>query len=95
MATARYAPGDRVRVRRDAPAGHHRTPWYVKGKTGWVDALYGAFRNPETLAYGGSGVPERALYRVQFNQADTWENYGGSPNDKVCVDIYEHWLEPA
>ena len=32
---------------------------------------------------------------VAFNQGDVWGEYQGGPRDKVVVDIYEHWLEPA
>ena len=53
------------------------------------------FHNPESRAYGGSGLPKQPLYMVQFEQAVVWERYLGLPGDKVCVDIYEHWLEPA
>ena len=90
-----YRPGDRVRVRRDSPDGHHRTPGYVKGKAGWVVSVCGAFLNPESLAHGGSGTPKQPLYRVEFQQVELWDSYSGSPRDKSHVDIYEHWLEPA
>ena len=53
------------------------------------------FHNPESRAYGGSGLPKQPLYRVEFDQVAVWGRYLGSSGDKVCVDIYEHWLEPA
>ena len=92
---ARFKPGDRVRIRADNPPGHVRTPAYVRGKIGWVEAVHGAFRNPESLAYGGDGLPKQPLYRVGLNQTDLWDGYGTSPRDKLYLDIYEHWLEPA
>ena len=91
----RYAPGDRVRVRDDTPDGHHRTPWFIKGKTGRVLVVCGVFRNPESLAHGGDGQPERALYRVEFAQADVWPDYAGPATDSIAVDLYDHWLERA
>ena len=91
----RYGAGDRVAVREDSPPGHHRTPWYVKGRTGLVTAVYGAFPNPESRAYGGSGLPKQPLYRVEFAQSDVWSSYRGPSGDKIYVDIYEHWLEPV
>ena len=91
----RYQAGDAVVVRVDHPLGHYRTPDYVKGKTGQVVALCGVFKNPESLGHGGSGLPQKPLYRVEFSQADVWEDYAGPNDDKVLVDIYEHWLEPA
>lgn len=91
----KYKPGDRLRVRSDPPPGHVRTPAYIRGKTGWVESLHGEFRNPESLAYGGQGLPKQPLYMVSFHQTEVWDKYGASPRDKVFVDIYEHWLEPA
>ena len=91
---AKYKPGDPVTVRADTPLGHHRTPWYVKGKFGRVEALHGEYRNPESLAYGGSGLPKQPLYRVEFAQADIWDGYKGPAIDTICLDIFEHWLEP-
>ena len=93
-AGARFAPGDAVRVRNVEKEGHDRTPGYTKGKPGRVAEVLGAFPNPEGLAYGGDGLPEMPLYKVGFRQADLWEGYGGSPEDALFIDIYEHWLHP-
>ena len=92
---ARYQPGDRVQVRTGSPLGHIRTPAYIQGKTGLVSTVYGQFPDPESLAHGGSGLPEQTLYRVEFDQAHVWDGYQGSPSDKLWIDIYERWLEPA
>lgn len=93
--TARFKRGDRVRVRASSPAGHIRTPQYVQGKTGWVEAIQGAFRNPESLAYGGDGLPKQPLYLVRVPQSQLWGRYAGSEQDQLLLDIYEHWLDPA
>jgi nitrile hydratase subunit beta len=90
----KFEPGDRVRVRTDDRPGHIRTPYYIRGKIGWVERVYGEFLNPESLAYGRDGLPRCTLYLVAFNQADVWEKTTAS-KDKVLVDIYEHWLDPA
>jgi protein involved in polysaccharide export with SLBB domain len=92
---ARYRPGDRVRIRIGSPPGHFRTPAYIQGKTGVVAAVHGAFPNPESLAYGGDGLPEQVLYQIRFEQPQVWEHYRSAPQDKLFIDIYEHWLEPA
>jgi nitrile hydratase len=89
----KFRPGDPVRVLNEDRPGHIRTPYYVRGKTGWIERVYGDFLNPESLAFGGDGLPKRTLYLVAFNQADVWEQCKGT-NDKVLVDIYEHWLQP-
>ena len=90
----RFSPNDRVRVRVGSPPGHFRTPAYVQGKTGEVIALCGRFRNPESLAHGGDGLPEQPLYRVRFSMTDLWDDYAGPPSDQLLIDVYEHWLDP-
>ena len=88
-------PGTAVRVRADNPPGHIRTPSYVRGKTGWIERVHGEFRNPESLAYGGNGLPRQTLYMVGFKQMDLWpERYAELASDTLYVDIYGHWLEP-
>ena len=84
-----------MRVRVDYPSHHFRTPAYIQGKLGRVDALCGIFPNPESLAHGDSGLPHKPLYRVEFPQTEVWAEYHGSAVDTVLVDIYEHWLDPA
>ena len=91
----RFRAGDRVRVRLADPPGHIRTPFYVRGKTGWIERYHGDYPNPEELAYGHDGRPARPLYQVGFQQADLWQEYGAMRPDKLYVDLYEHWLEPA
>ncbi len=77
-----FVPGQKVRVARREHRGHHRTPSYLKGREGVVERYHGSFTNPETRAYGETGLPERELYLVRFD-------------DGVYADIYEHWLEEA
>jgi nitrile hydratase len=93
--SAIFAIGQTVRVRRAFPPGHVRTPHFVRGKTGVIESVAGHYANPEELAYGRDGRPERALYRVRFDQSELWPDYGGPAGDSAVVDLYEHWLEPA
>lgn len=90
-----YRPGQRVRVEAREHAGHHRTPAYLKGKTGTVERVYPAFRNPETRAYGDDGLPKQPLYLVGFAQRDVWPDYGGHVDDRLYADVFEHWLQEA
>jgi nitrile hydratase len=90
-----FAPGERVTVSARPLDGHHRVPAYLKGRTGVVDRVQGSFRNPETRAYGGDGLPERLLYLVGFAQTDLWPDYRGAAGDRLLFDAYEHWLEKA
>lgn len=98
--SARYGVGERVRVQDWDPPNeprkpHLRTPFYIRGKTGEVERICGEFRNPEALAYGEDGLPKQPLYRVRFDQTHVWPDYAGPPQDKVEIEIFEHWLEPA
>ncbi len=90
-----YAAGMRVTVSPRLHDGHHRTPAYVKGRTGIVERVHRSFTNPETRAYGSDGLPEQRLYLVGFDQAELWDGYRGRTSDRLYVDLFEHWLEPA
>jgi nitrile hydratase subunit beta len=90
-----FEPGERVRILSSEKPGHVRTPGYIKGKEGWIEALIGEFPNPEELAYGFSGLPERPLYKVGFKQSDLWDDYEGPAEDCLYADVYEQWLEPG
>jgi nitrile hydratase subunit beta len=93
--SARFAPGDEVAVRLAFPVGHIRTPVYVRGHRGLIERICGVFGNPESLAYGGDGLPKQPLYRVRFGQSELWPDYAGAARDHIEVEIYEHWLEPV
>ena len=92
---AKFKPGDNVRIRVGSPPGHFRTPSYVQGKTGQVEAIQGEFRDPESLAYGKDGLPKKFLYLVSLDQTHVWNTYSASSRDRLFIDIYEHWLEPV
>jgi nitrile hydratase subunit beta len=90
-----YRAGQRVRVATRLHEGHHRTPGYVKGKIGSVERVHASFTNPETRAYGADGLPKQPLYLVGFSQRDVWPDYRGQGDDRIYVDVFEHWLEEA
>ena len=94
-ATARFRPGDRVRVRTAYPPGHVRTPYYCRGHVGVIERLCGAFANPEELAYNRPGLPAQPLYRVRFEALELWPDYREDPSDVVEIELYQHWLEDA
>jgi nitrile hydratase len=91
----RFNIGDKVRVKIAVPPGHRRTPMYIRGKTGEIERICGAYPNPEELAYGFDGLPLKVLYRVRFAQKHVWENYSGPANDIIEMEIFEHWLDAA
>lgn len=92
---ARFKVGEKVRVMKAYPPGHIRTPFYIRGHTGVVERICGAFPNPEELAQMRDGLPAKPLYRVRFRQKEVWPDYRGPDGDVVEIEIYEHWLEPA
>ena len=93
-ATGRFRIGDRVVVRERFPAGHIRTPFYIRGKRGIVADAMGEFPNPEIAAVSGDTDERVSLYRVRFLQHDAWPAYQGPTTDTLDVEIYDHWLEP-
>lgn len=95
MPESRYKPGDRVKVLKAYPPGHIRTPYYIRGCTGEVERVCGAFPNPEELAMMRDGQPAQPLYRVRFRQKEVWPDYAGSERDVLEVEIFQHWLDPA
>ena len=92
---ARYKVGEKVRVMKAYPPGHIRTPFYIRGHTGTIERVCGAFPNPEELAQMRDGLPAQPLYRVRFRQKDVWPDYRGPDGDVVEIEIYQHWLEKA
>lgn len=90
----RFLPGAVVRVKNGPAPGHIRTPWYLRGKTGRVERICGAFGNPEELAYGRPGG-KLPLYRVRFTMTEVWGETTERPDDTIDAEIFEHWLEAA
>ena len=93
--TRRFADGSRVRVKALYPPGHCRTPFYTRGRVGIVLGLADHQPNPEELAYGRTGLPRRAVYRVSFPHTELWPDASEPSRDAVVVDLFEPWLEPA
>lgn len=90
-----FKAGDRVRIATRPALGHCRTPWYVRGHTGTIASVHGAYHDPERLAYHKPGLPLQVLYKVRFLQRDLWPAYRGPAMDHLEADIYEYWLERA
>jgi nitrile hydratase len=87
-----FAPGDRVRCRLDGASGHTRLPAYVRGRAGVIHSHHGGHVLPDASAHG----EERGehLYTVSFASSDLWPEAKGS-RDRVFVDLWESYLEPA
>jgi len=90
-AAPRFAPGERVRVRRMRPGGHTRCPRYVRGAAGLVDSVRGVGTFPDFGPSEGSPEP---VYSVAF-ASDALFGSTGEPAWTVRLDLYESYLEPA
>ena len=83
----------KVRVLRQWPPGHVRTPGYLRGKVGTIERSVGTFHNPEQNAYRLTPTKHRLL-RIRFEMSEVWGLKAENPDDVIEAEIYEHWLEP-
>jgi nitrile hydratase len=90
---ARFAPGQRVRVKRMHPAGHTRCPRYVRGVVGVIEGVRGADRLPDRAVYGEK-VDSEPVYSITFGSEDLWGPSQESPW-RVSLDVWDSYLEPA
>jgi nitrile hydratase beta subunit len=86
-----FAVGARVRARLMNPAGHTRTPRYIRGRPGIVIASHGPHVFADRHATGDEAP--QPLYTVRFAAADLWG--ADTTADAICVDCWEAYLEPA
>jgi nitrile hydratase subunit beta len=92
-APPRFAAGDEVRAKNVHPAHHTRLPRYARGKRGTVVRCYGAHDFPDTNAHG-LGPQPRPVYSVCFEGSELW-GASAEPNQKLYLDLWESYLEPA
>ena len=89
----RFKVGETVRVSGRKSLGHHRTPIYVRGKSGVITKVQGLLHNPSQLAYHYPGLPRMVWYKLRFRQLELWPRYNGEPGDHLELDVQEDWLE--
>jgi hypothetical protein len=88
----RFAPGDRVLVRTDDPAGHTRAPRYVRGHRGTVVEHHGDHPRPDAVVDGAEpAAVAQPVYAVRFTAAELW----GEGAHSVTVNLWERYLEAA
>jgi hypothetical protein len=88
---ARFAVGDRVRVRNMHPPGHTRCPRYVRGHVGTVLSCDGRSPLPDVEAHA-PGPPAEATYTVQFEATELWDD--DQLDVKVAVGMWDSYLDP-
>ena len=74
------------------PKGHTRLPRYARGKHGVIRTVNGPFLFPDSNAHG-NGAEWQACYAVEFNARELWGETAPA-GDRVCVDLWESYLEP-
>ena len=87
-----FALGGHVRCRLDGGSGHTRLPGYVRGRAGVIHAHHGGHVFADAAARGERRGEH--LYTVSFASSDLWPEAKGR-RDRVFVDLWESYLEPA
>jgi nitrile hydratase beta subunit len=90
---ARFAAGDRVRMRAFQPAHHTRLPGYARGKIGVVTRVHGAHVFADSNASGLGECPQW-LYTIAFEERELWGD-ASAQRSTVSVDAWDPYLEPA
>jgi nitrile hydratase len=88
-----FSVGARVKARNMHPTGHTRLPRYARGKTGIVERNHGVFSFADSNARGEGPHPHH-LYTVAFAARELWGD-DAPPADKVYLDLWGDYLEPA
>lgn len=94
MSEPAFHVGQHVLIADRTPPVHHRVPSYAKGQIGVIERVCGLHGEPEKFIRG-DGKPEQRIYRVRISQDQLWRDYAGTNRDKLEIEIFEHWLEPA
>lgn len=91
---ARFAIGERVRMRALTPEHHSRVPGYVLGKVGEISRVHGAHVFAESSAQG-MGEDAQWLYTVVFDHQDLFDSPDQPAPIRISVDAWETTLEAA
>ena len=92
---ARFAIGQRVRMRHGQVEHHTRLPGYVQGKRGTIEHIHGAHVFADAHAQGLGEQPQW-LYNVVFEEVELWSHHATErQNLSVSVDAWESYLEAA
>ena len=88
----RFAVGDRVRTRADAPPHHTRLPAYARGRSGVIERLHGSHVFADSHAQGLGEQPQW-LYSVAFAGSSLW-GPSAQPGLTVSLDAWDSYLLP-
>lgn len=90
----RFAVGECVRSRGQAPDHHTRLPGYARGKQGVIDRVIGPHVFADAHARGQGEAPQW-LYTVLFEARELWGDEAGAQHSAVSIDAWESYLQPA
>jgi len=90
---ALFGAGSHVVTRNAHPRGHTRLPRYARGRRGVIDRFHGVFTFPDASAHGLGRQPQ-PLYSVRFDARELWGD-SAEPHERVSLDLWESYLEPA
>lgn len=88
---ARFAVGDRVRMRAAEAPHHTRLPGYARGRIGVIEQVRGVHVFADTHAQGLGEQPQW-LYTVVFDGRELWGE-GAGKGLRVSIDAWEPYLE--
>jgi hypothetical protein len=91
---AKFKVGDPVVVRELPVIFYTRTPEYVRGAKGEIEAVAYESPAPEDETWDRPAKAEW-FYVVRFNMAELFDDYTGTSHDVISTEIPEHWLEAA
>ena len=92
-APARFQVGQRIRTRNINPTGLTRMPRYARGRFGTILRDYGVASLPDAIAHELPDRPQH-VYSVRFDARELWGEQA-KPQDKVYLDLWDEYLEPA
>jgi len=89
-----FKTGDEIKISMRFPIGHFRTPNYIRGKRGLIEAVIEPPAiNNEDEGFGRNAGVKRHYYRIAIPLSELWPGYAGSGNDGLRIEVYETWLE--
>ncbi|HZR98414.1 MAG TPA: nitrile hydratase subunit beta [Chloroflexota bacterium] len=89
----RFRVGDAVVTKNIHPKGHTRLPRYARGKRGTISHYHGFYVFPDAHAHGQGEAPQ-PVYSVGFEARELWDG-AAEPQERVYLDLWESYLEPA
>ena len=91
-ASARFAPGDRIRVKDVEAPAHTRLPTYARGKAGVIERVHERNVVPDLRAVGLGEVWEHT-YLVVFPAQEVFGDRS-EPGQELTLDVWESYIEP-